>query len=105
MFVADDTVIDDGWATGFVTSGGPKIEIGVAFFDSTSTRLSSNAFFVNEDLVGWDSATFSITHVDALGTPTNLASGTMLTVVPEPTSAGMLALGLVALGARRPRRS
>jgi hypothetical protein len=77
----------------------------VAFYDTTATKLGSTNLFVNQDLSGWDVAEISIRRIqfDPLGptvTDTLLARG-VISVVPEPATGGLLALGLGGVGAWR----
>jgi hypothetical protein len=93
--------------SGFLSFPLPPIgttTILLAFQDASATRISdSQNFFVNTSLDGWDLGFFSISGQTALG-PQRLAGGfiTELTVIPEPSTALLMGLGLVALGVRRP---
>jgi hypothetical protein len=109
--VGDDSVkeggLQDVWHTAILATGFPT-PIGAVpvFSDSTLTRLSSDAFFVNQDLFGWTDAQIKLVRA-ALG-PTGfqeetlaIGSITSLVAVPEPSTALLLAGGLCIAAARR----
>jgi len=79
----------------------------VGFLDSTLTRLSSESFFVNPDLAGWDQAEIQLGRFVAGpgGGPQGeiLGIGTITSVVaiPEPATTLLAAGGLCALAASR----
>jgi hypothetical protein len=111
--VGDDSVhegeLRDVWHTAILATGLPT-PIGAVpvFADSTLTRLSSDAFFVNQDLFGWTDAQIKLVRLGPTGQNETLAIGsiTSLVAVPEPATAVLLAGGLALTAfARRPRQS
>jgi len=99
-----DNFGSDVWVlTRFGTN--PKPAVILFFWDSTGTRITDPmSFFVNTSLDGWDfSEMVLFAHDDPWGPIRRLTSGTIMEVfvIPEPSTALLVGLGLVALGARR----
>ena len=93
----------DFWSIPLPLERTGRTEVSAAFTDTTLQRISEPSdFFVNTSLDGWDGAHLFI-HTDLL------ARGriTELTVIPEPSTALLVASGLVGFAAqrRRPRAS
>jgi len=72
--------------------GPGDLYLTLGFRDGTLTKLSSDAFFINTELTGWDSAEFQISNSSTL-----LARGTITSVVPEPSTFLFVAGGLFCL--------
>ena len=109
VWIVDDrnvfAPVVDGWAFPVELPPGqfaPLLSLG--FEDSTAQRISDPlSFFVNTSLTGWDSAGISLAARPTF--PTILATGviTELTVIPEPSIALLLGLGLASLALRQER--
>lgn len=96
--------VPDAWAISPSFVSAPDFDIGLAFLDSTQARISDPSdFFVNTSLSGWDSGQLSFFTLNNGVAAVFLARGTItdLYVVPEPTTALLLGLGLTALATRR----
>jgi hypothetical protein len=74
--------------------------MGLGFNDSTRLRLSDTSYFVNTSLAGWDGAGINFLDSSDFG---SLALGafTEIHIVPEPSAALLVGLGLVGLASRR----
>ena len=85
----------------------PTPEFTLIYRDSTLTRITDpTSFFVNTSLDGWDNAEMTLLVDDPFlppGSGSTVVRGTIteVFVIPEPSTALLVGLGLVALGARR----
>jgi hypothetical protein len=80
------------------------VRFGLAFFDNTRTKLSSDAFFVPTGLDGWTRAQVEW-GIQTGPTTVDIVRGDIDTVfvIPEPTTALLVGLGLVCMAAQRHR--
>jgi hypothetical protein len=97
-------ILGDGWVTDS-SSGCNCAEPGLFFGDTDGSKIADqNDYFVPTSLVGWDLHDFGLFTKDpGTGQVTEQASGliTSLTIVPEPSMALLVGLGLAGLASRR----
>ena len=97
--------VEDLWAIPIFLPA-PTPEFTLIYRDSTLTRITDpTSFFVNTSLDGWDLSEMLLRVDDPtapFGTRT-LTRGTIteVFVIPEPSTALLVGLGLIALGSRR----